>query len=263
MQRCRLIEATCHAWETHSFGKYRVPCTTRGHRSSTFRVSPRGAYGVRTVRESNKHGRGNTWRATSRKRKKKKRKKHRDAYIMIVMRLWHRNYGQFPAAFGALFFRWNRKRRDFFLFSRFLSPAILCCSCSLSLLFAMQVSLLLHVLQRYYTRRRFLFFLSLSRISTLTVLLYFSPLLSSKKDSSSILRENAWRCFLRCLKFYFSSEKGAFFPPKIYPLASLLIFSKRPQNFSQLFENLHASIILFHDFFNSPRLSLPRALYIF
>lgn len=107
------------------------------------------------------------------------------------------------------------------------------------------------------------FFLSLSRISTLTVLLYFSPLLSLKKDSSSILRENAWRCFLRCLKFYFSSEKGAFFPPKIYPLASLLIFSKRPQNFSQLFENLHASIILFHDFFNSPRLSLPRALYIF
>lgn len=180
---------------------------------------------------------------------------------MIVMRLWHRNYGQFPAAFGALFFRWNRKRRDFFFF--FTLSIARDCSCFLSLLFAMQVSLLLHVLQRYYTRRRFLFFLSLSRISLLTVLLYFSPLLSLKKDSSSILRENAWRCFLRCLKFYFSSEKGAFFPPKIYPLASLLIFSKRPQNFSQLFENLHASIILFHDFFNSPRLSLPRALYIF
>lgn len=88
---------------------------------------------------------------------------------------------------------------------------------------------------------------------------YFSPLFC--REDSSIFQENASRSSLS-LKFYFSSEKGLrsqlFFFLNIY-LSSRVIFSKHPQNFSQLFENLHSSVHTPLPRFFNPPLSTPSA----
>lgn len=104
------------------------------------------------------------------------------------------------------------------------------------------------------------FFSSSSRISILTVLLFFSALLPGRFFNLSRKRLEIFLVFKILL---LSSEKGLrsqlfFFFLNIY-LSSRVIFSKHPQNFSQLFENLHSSVHTPLPRFFNPPLSTPSA----
>lgn len=103
------------------------------------------------------------------------------------------------------------------------------------------------------------FFSSSSRISILTVLLFFSALLPGRFFNLSRKRLEIFLVF-KILLLVRKKVFGLsfFFFLNIY-LSSRVIFSKHPQNFSQLFENLHSSVHTPLPRFFNPPLSTPSA----
>lgn len=101
------------------------------------------------------------------------------------------------------------------------------------------------------------FFSSSSRISILTVLLFFSALLPGRFFNLSRKRLEIFLVFKILLLVRKRSSVSAFFFFLNIYLSSRVIFSKHPQNFSQLFENLHSSVHTPLPRFFNPPLSNP------
>lgn len=164
------------------------------------------------------------------------------------------NYGPIPA-FQSGFLMKSKRCDNFFT----LSPPAIPASRSWFLFF--------YSFRRDITEIRtriFLFsFSSSSRISILTVLLFFSALLPGRFFNLSRKRLEIFLVFkILLLVRKRSSVSVFFFFLNIY-LSSRVIFSKHPQNFSQLFENLHSSVHTPLPRFFNPPLSTPSSLLHF
>lgn len=163
------------------------------------------------------------------------------------------NYGPIPA-FQSGFLMKSKRCDNFFT----LSPPAIPASRSWFLFF--------YSFRRDITLRFFsslFFFSSSSRISILTVLLFFSALLPGRFFNLSRKRLEIFLVFkiLLLVRKRSSVLVLFFFFLNIY-LSSRVIFSKHPQNFSQLFENLHSSVHTPLPRFFNPPLSTPSASFL-